>query len=285
MNVSILNKIYNAKFTERDFQRISDFIQKNYGIKMPPEKKIMLKSRLQKRLKKLNITSYKEYINFVFSKNERNKELVNMMDAVSTNKTDFFREKKHFDFLSKFVLPKILRDSNKRHLKLWSSACSSGEEVYTMAITLSEFLLKNPAFSYSILGTDISTVVLNKAIRGIYPNESINNIAIELKKKYFLKSKNSDIKKVRIISNLRNKVSFKRLNLIDNFYTNINNNFDIIFCRNVLIYFDRKVQEKVILKLCKHLVKGGYFFLGHSESIIGMDLPLVQIKPTVLKKI
>ncbi|OQX98846.1 MAG: chemotaxis protein CheR [Bacteroidetes bacterium 4572_128] len=285
MNISILDKIYNAKFTERDFQRLSDFIQKNYGIKMPPEKKIMLKSRLQKRLKKLNIISYKEYIDFVFSKNEKKKELVNMMDAVSTNKTDFFREKKHFDFLSKFILPKILEDTSKRYLKLWSSACSSGEEVYTMAIILNEFLLKNPAFSYSILGTDISTIVLNKAIRAIYPNESINNLDIELKRKYFLKSKNANIRKVRIISNLRNKVSFKRLNLMDNFYNNINNNFDIIFCRNVLIYFDRKVQEKVIRKLCKHLVKGGYFFLGHSESIIGMNLPLVQIKPTVLKKI
>ena len=282
-----LDKIYNAKLSQKDFDKLSYFIHTFYGIKMPPEKKIMLQSRLQKRLKALDITSYEEYLEFVFSKKGKLVELVNMIDVISTNKTDFFREPEHFNILSNIILPKIIREdgnTNKKHLKVWSSACSSGQEVYTLAIILNEFALRNPLLDYHILGTDISSRVLKTALKAIYPEELINIIPLNLKKKYFLKSRNITKKTVRIVPNLRRKTDFKRLNLMDNSYQ-VQHNLDIIFCRNVLIYFDRETQEKIINKLSRHLRRGGYFFLGHSESIMNMNVPLAQLKPTIFRKI
>lgn len=270
--------------TPSDFYKLSNFITQNYGIKMPIAKKIMLQSRLQKRLRALNITSYKEYIEFLFSKKGIQEEMHHMIDMVSTNKTDFFREPSHFDFLSNYILPEFLkRNSGKQLFKIWSAGCSSGEEPYTIAMVLSEFILLNPTFDFSIFGTDVSTRMLQKAVSAIYDEERVNIIPINLKKKYLLRSKNSEKRTVRIIANLRYKANFKRLNFIDETY-HINELFDVVFCRNVLIYFDRETQENVISKLCTKIKKGGYFFLGHSESIINMDLPLKQVKPTVFRR-
>jgi chemotaxis protein methyltransferase CheR len=283
MKTSDVHKFFDAKLSKRDFDRLSDFIFSNYGIKMPPAKHIMLQSRLQKRLRALDITNFDEYVNYVFSKKGID-EIVHMIDVVSTNKTDFFREPQHFDFLRDTVLNEAYNYSKQRFFKLWSAGCSSGEEVYTLAMVLSEFNLKNHGIDFSILGTDISTQVLQKAITAIYSLEKVNVIPLDIKKKYLLKSKNKDEHNVRIIPELRSKTSFQRVNFMDNVYT-VNENYDIIFCRNVLIYFDRQTQEKVINRLSLHLKPGGYFFLGHSESVTGLDVPLKQIKPTIFRKL
>ena len=272
-----LQKIYAAQLTDAEFDKLSNFIYTRYGIKMPPAKRIMLQSRLQKRLKALKMHTFKEYVSFVFSK-EGQEEIVHMMDVVSTNKTDFYREATHFDFLNKEVLPKLYKEN--RLIKLWSAGCSSGQEVYTLAIELSEFALKNQGFDFSIFGTDLSTIVLKKAINAIYPEEAVSMIPLEIKRKYLLKSKEKNKKLVRVNSNLRRKTKYQRLNFMDQNYA-VNEKFDIIFCRNVLIYFDRETQEKVINRLCNNLKKGGYFFLGHSESITSINAPLKQIKPTI----
>lgn len=283
MKTSELHKYFDAKLSKRDFNRLSDFIFTNYGIKMPPAKHIMLQSRLQKRLRALNIANFDEYVNYVFSKRGMD-EIVHMIDVVSTNKTDFFREPQHFEFLKDVVLHEAYNYSKQRYFKLWSAGCSSGEEVYTLAMVMSEFNLRNPGIDFSILGTDISTIVLQKAVNAIYPIDKVNIVPLDLKKKYLLKSKNKDDKTIRIVPALRAKTSFQRLNFMDNAYS-INDNFDIIFCRNVLIYFDRPTQEKVINRLSRHLKQGGYFFLGHSESVTGLDVPLKQIKPTIFRKL
>ncbi|MFW5761840.1 MAG: CheR family methyltransferase [Cyclobacteriaceae bacterium] len=281
MDISTHKSIFNTKLSIEEFNRLSVYINTNFGIKMPPEKKIMLQSRLQKRLRDLNIATFKEYIDLVFSENGVTSELIHMIDVVTTNKTDFFREAAHFDYITNEVLPLI----NGKQIKIWSAGCSSGEEVYTIAIILKEFLQNNNRFDFQILGTDISSRVLAKAVEAIYTEERIANIPIELKKKYFLKSKDRLNPAVRVIKDLRSKASFLRLNFMDSDYAVVKEMFDIIFCRNVLIYFDRPTQEKVISRLCQKLKYGGYFFLGHSESIMGMNLPLKQIRPTIFVKI
>lgn len=278
-----LNEIYKAQLSEHDFNRLSNFIYKEYGIKMPPSKKIMLQSRLQKRLKDLNITSFKEYCDIVFS-NDGADEIIHMIDVVSTNKTDFFREPNHFAFMQEVILPEFVAEKNNRLLKIWSAGCSSGEEPYTIAMVVSGFFETQIGFDFQILGTDISTRILQKAIDAIYSEDRIVGIPLEIKKKYFLKSKDATKKLIRIIPQLRGKINFQRLNLMSGSY-DVKDMYDIIFCRNVLIYFDRETQEKVISKLCARLKTGGYFFLGHSESIMGMQLPLSSIKPTIFVKV
>lgn len=280
INDALKHDLYKVEMSDKEFQKLSSFITQNYGIKMPEAKKIMLQSRLQKRLRKLNIGSFEEYCNYLFS-GVNEQEIIHMMDVVSTNKTDFFREPQHFTFLTEEVLPVLIANKNK--IKIWSTGCSSGEEVYTIAMILSEFSIKEP-FNYYIFGSDISSDILQHAINGIYKEEKVAELPIELKKKYLLKSKDRTKPTVKIISELRSKVEFRRINLMDDKYL-ADKNFDIIFCRNVLIYFDRENQEEIINKLCKHLNRNGFFFIGHSESLLQMNLPLKQIKPTIFQKI
>lgn len=279
-----LSKIFKAKLSTREFDKLSHFIYNEYGIKMPKVKITMLQSRLQKRLRALDMTSFKEYVEYVFSKKGQMEEVMHMIDVVSTNKTDFFREPVHFEFLSDNIMPALMIPSTRYlKLKVWSAGCSSGEEPYTIAITLSELKRKYPNLDFEILGTDISSRILQQAANAIYKEERIQIIPNSLKKKYFLKSKDQTAKLVRVVPALRKKVRYQRLNFIENSY-NIHDKYDIIFCRNVLIYFDRETQERVINRLCHHLKPEGYFLLGHSESITNIDVPLIQIKPTIFKR-
>jgi len=274
----------SKKMSLKEFGVLSEYIYNNFGIKLPPAKKVMLEGRLQKRLKANDFQTFKDYIDFLFSVDGKS-EIIFMIDAVSTNKTDFFRESMHFDYLMEAVLPKHIQDNRYGNLKIWSSAASSGEEPYTIAMCMEEFNKRNKArIGYSILGTDISVTILKKAIEAVYTIDRIANIPLALKKEYFLRSKDKTNNSVRIVPKLRQHVSYKRLNLMDTSYTEIDNDYDVIFCRNVLIYFDAETQEKVVNKLCEKLKRGGYFFLGHSESLIGKNVPLTQVKPTIFIK-
>ncbi len=280
-----INDIFRAQLTNEEFDKLSRFIYKESGIKMPPVKRVMLQSRLQKRLRELNMSNFKEYCEYVFSREGLNNEIIHMLDVVSTNKTDFFREPVHFEFLQGVVLPEFIgQRSTNRTIKIWSAGCSSGEEPYTIAIVLAEFAEQNLGFDFSILGTDISTQILQKAIDAVYKEDRVAIIPLELKRKHLLRSKDRANPTVKIGPHLRKKVRFARLNFMDSQY-DIAETFDVVFCRNVLIYFDRETQERVIAKLCEKLRVGGYFFLGHSESIMNMTLPLKQIKPTIFQRI
>lgn len=269
--------------TDEEFKKVSTFITSNYGIKLPDFKKTMVEGRLQKRLRTTGISSFKDYIAYVFSE-KGNAELLDMVDAISTNKTDFFRESLHFDFLTKKILPAYAESRTHGTLKIWSAAASSGEEIYTIAFVMEEFIssLEKSRMDYSIIGTDISIEKLKSAINAVYHREHVN-IPAEIMKKYLLRSKDRNNPMVRIIPSIRKKTRFQRLNLMDSLY-HLDSNFDVVFCRNVLIYFDKETQERVINRLCNHLKPGGYFFLGHSESIIGKEVPLKQIMPTVYQK-
>ncbi|MGC8823083.1 MAG: CheR family methyltransferase [Bacteroidales bacterium] len=284
MQLERLNEIFRAKLSDEDFKRLSEFIYREYGIKMPPAKKVMLQGRLQKRLRELDITSFREYVDYVFSEQGQD-EVIHMIDVVSTNKTDFFREPVHFEFLAQEIVPLFARTTELRYpMKIWSAGCSSGEEPYTIAIVLMECREKYPTLDFQILGTDVSTRILQTALDAIYKENRIEGIPLQILKKYFLRSKDRTNPTVRLIPEIRRKVSYMRLNLMESVYP-VPDMYDVIFCRNVLIYFDRPTQERVINKLCMYLKPGGYFFLGHSESITGMTVPLRQIKPTIFVKI
>jgi Methylase of chemotaxis methyl-accepting proteins len=282
-----LGEIYKAVMSQDDFKRLSTFIYREYGIKMPEIKKTMLQSRLHKRLRELSMISYSDYVDYLFSKEGQQTEVIHMIDMVSTNKTDFFREPAHFDFLHSDILPELLiGERPNRFIKIWSAGCSSGEEPYTIAMSMSEFAQQKLglSFDFSIFATDISTRMLKMGVEAIYKEQRVEMLPLNLKKQYFLRSKDRSNPTVRVIPELRRKINFQRLNFMDNHY-NVPENYDIIFCRNVLIYFDRETQEKVINKLCTKLKPNGFFFLGHSESITNFDVPLRQLKPTIFRKI
>ena len=274
--------------SDRDFSRLSDFIHTECGIKMPPAKKVMLQARLQKRLRKLGMSSMSEYCKYLFSPAGVEHELIHMIDVVTTNKTDFFREPRHFDYLVQNALPDLVAGEGagtRRRLMLWSAGCSTGEEPYTLAMILRDFADKYPKFKFDflILATDISTRVLDIAKKAVYESEKIIPVPPEMKKKYLLKGKNARKGLVRIVPQLREAVKFRRINFLEDNY-GMRETMDIIFCRNVIIYFDRKTQEKLMNRFARHMSPGGYVFVGHSETLHGLDVPLVPVAPTVYRK-
>ncbi|MGE4298683.1 MAG: protein-glutamate O-methyltransferase CheR [Desulfovibrionaceae bacterium] len=269
--------------TEEDFKQCSEFIHAELGIKLPPAKKTMLEARLQKRLRVLGLATYGEYCDYLFTSEGMAGELGSLINAVTTNTTDFFREPKHFDFLSGHVLPEwMAANGPHRRLRLWSAGCSVGMEPYTLAMVLNEFKAVSAGFTFSILATDISSQALEKAVAGIYEEDRVAPVPDALKRKYLLRSKDRTRRLVRIAPEVRKQIAFKRLNFMDAF--SFREPMDIIFCRNVIIYFDRPTQEVLFQKFCQHLRPGGYIFIGHSESLAGMDLPLRQTAPTVYRK-
>lgn len=279
------NRLYHLELTDDEFKKLSAFIYDESGIKLPPVKKIMLQCRLQKRLRDLKMSSFNEYCEYVFSKQGIDYELINMLDVVSTNKTDFFREPTHFDFISKTILPEFNSQNGSKQFKAWSAGCSSGEEPYTLAIVLNEFMeTVNPLFNYTIDATDLSTKILQIATNAVYTENRVDCIPLNLKQKYILRSKDRLHPTIKIAPIIRNRISFSRLNLMNNSY-NTPNVYNLIMCRNVLIYFDRETQERVINRLCERLLPNGILMLGHSESILNMKVPLKQVQPTIYRKL
>lgn len=272
--------------SDRMFQRFSAFIQTELGIKMPAAKRTMLQARLQKRLRKLGMANFEDYYEFVFSPEGQRTELPNLIDAVTTNKTDFFRESQHFQYLTVRVLPELMRDFGagiERPARFWSAGCSTGEEPYTLAMVLGEFRLHHPRFRFSILGTDISGEVLRTAAAGIYAHDKVAPVPLPLRKRYLLKSRDAKKDLVRVVAELRDLVEFRRVNFMSR-DLGIRSVMDVVFCRNVLIYFDRDNQEAILNRICSHLMPGGYLFTGHSETLNGLDVPLVQAASTVYRK-
>lgn len=285
-DASQTNRVFGIMSAET-FERFRAFVQTELGIKMPETKKTMLQSRLLKRLRAVGKQTYEEYYEYVFNSPGINRELVNLIDVITTNKTDFFREPRHFDYLVQTTLPQLIRISGtgvRREARVWSAGCSSGEEPYTLAMVLSEFAAAYRGFQFSILATDVSTRVLETAKLAIYENEKVEPIPLALRKRYLLQNKDKTKGLVRIVPELRSLVRFQRLNFMDVDFS-IPKSMDIIFCRNVLIYFSRPTQEKVLNRLCRYLIPGGFLFMGHSETLNGFKVPLVQTAPTIYRRI
>ncbi len=270
--------------TDEIFFRFSQFIQNELGIKMPPAKKTMLQARLQKRLWKLEIDSFHKYYEYVFSPVGRENELPQMIDVVTTNKTDFFREPNHFDFLVERVLPELLNNQGlEKRVTIWCAGCSTGAEPYSLAMILHDYAERVQNFQFFILGTDISTRVLDKAKLGIYDEEAVEPVPAELRRKYLLKSKEKEKDLVRVVPEIRACIRFRHLNLIKNDF-GLRETMNVVFCRNVIIYFNRETQEQVINRLYHHLTPGGYLFTGHSETLNGLSVPLKAVAHTVYQK-
>lgn len=286
MDADNLNDIYHQKLTSDEFGLIQNYIQVKCGIRLPMTKKNMVEGRLRRRLKALNISTYGEYLAVVFGGDSpaAEQELFSFIDAITTNKTDFFREPNHFDYLNNRLLPSLEQQGYGREqtLNIWSSACSTGEEPYTMAMVLAEYF--GVGGNFRVYASDISTAVLEKAVRAVYSEDKADCIPYELKKKYLLKSKNQDAALVRVKPELRQKVTFGRLNLMNAEYS-LPVKMNVVFCRNVIIYFDHQTQFDIIGKICRNIVRGGHLFLGHSESVHGMDLPLRTAAPTIFERL
>jgi len=276
----------DKKLSDNDFLRLSRFIHQQYGIHLPPAKKTLLEGRLRKRMKQCAINTYRDYCDYLFTEQGMKDELIYMIDAVTTNKTDFFREPYHFEFLTLRALPELTEKHNspfRKKIQAWSAACSTGEEPYTLAMVLSEYALNCPGVDFSILATDISTKVLDIAETAVYHEEKITPVPHALRKKYLLKSKDPSKKNVRITPELRGRVTFRRFNLMESHFP-IAEPLDIIFCRNVMIYFDIETQERLVRLFHQRLSPGGYLFMGHAESINNMDVPLRYVAPTIYQK-
>jgi chemotaxis protein methyltransferase CheR len=282
--VPIMNA-HEESLSSRNYTRLCDLIYATAGIALGKEKKTMLEVRIKRRLKELDLPSYEQYCDYLLGAKGQSEELVSFIDVVTTNKTDFFRESGHFDFLSGNALPHfVARNGCGPNFLIWSAGCSTGEEPYTMAMVLNEFAELHPGFRFKILATDISTTVLKKAEQGIYFNETVQPVPAALKQKYFMRSRDSHSNRTRVVPELRQFVQFQRLNFIDADY-GIRERFDAIFCRNVIIYFDRPTQQKILRKLSHHLLPGGFLFVGHAETLHDMDLPLEPVAPALYRKL
>ena len=252
---------------------------------MPNTKQQMLEARLQRRLRRLGMTGFDTYCDYLFSPEGMRAELTHMIDVVTTNKTEFFRESPHYDYLTQAVLPQLLEGSKigRHKVLIWSAGCSTGEEPYTLAMVLSEFAKACPGFSFNILATDISTTVLEKAQLGVYDIDKISALPLLLQRRYFIRGNDKNRFCARVIPEIRNNIQFRRLNLLDKEYR-IRNQVDIIFCRNVFIYFNRVTQQSVIDKFIERLRPGGYLFLGHTETLAGTKSGLFSVAPAVFRK-
>ncbi len=271
-----------GELSDADFTKLRDFIYENFGINILHKKKYLLQNRLIKRIKALGLKNYSEYVNYVLHENNGD-EIYQMLSVVSTNKTDFFREKAHFDFIKERAIPYFAKH-NILNIKGWSAGCSSGQELYSLAMLLYEAKENKTVNDFFLYGNDISVKILNQAVKAIYPYNQMESIPVEYRKKYLLKSKNKENPKIRIAPELRKKTKFVWMNLVDDNY-HLPFDFNIIFCRNTLIYFDKKTQEKVVNNLTEHLAPGGYLIIGHSESLINVTYyNLERVLPTVYQK-
>ena len=266
----------------RQFKALAALIHAEAGINLKASKQTMLEGRLRRRARTEGFATVGEYCDFVLSPGVDPDEIEQLINAVTTNKTDFFREPLHFDVLLETVLPEFA-ENRQRMIRCWSAACSTGAEPYTLAMLLDEFAGRNRGTDYQVIATDLDTDVLSTAIKGIYPRELVDPVPDHLRRRYVLQAKRPDRAEVRIAPELRRKVAFGRLNLMDSSYP-LGGPVDIIFCRNVLIYFDKATQEAVVNRLCEQLRSGGFLFLGHSESITGFAHCLTQVAGTVFRK-
>ncbi len=270
---------------EHELKRVSDFIGTEVGIQLPVAKRTLVESRLSKRLRVLGFTDFKSYLDHTLESADGALEKLQLIDVLTTNKTSFYREPDHFEYLVNHAVPAITKRNtgSRQEVNVWCAGCSTGEEAYTLSIVLNETATDNDSTLFNILATDISHTCLSKASRGIYTDRQAESIPMELRKKYLLRSRNTDEALVQMGPKLRHRIQFKSLNLMDARF-DAPKNMDVIFCRNVMIYFNNQLREELVARFESHLVKGGYLFVGHSESLNGIKTTLEQVAPMVYKK-
>lgn len=251
-------------YTEKDFRRLQALVREHTGIALSDAKRELVYSRLARRLRLLNIDSFAGYCEMLEEGDTA--ELTRFVNAITTNLTAFFREPHHFEYLGGTLLPGLLNQSRfERRLRIWSAGCSTGEEPYSIAMTVKEAVKDVMRWDFRILATDIDSQVLATAAAGIYLEDRLQSLDRERLRRWFAKGINANAGKLRVKRELQDVIDFQQLNLM-NAWANLGE-FDVIFCRNVVIYFDQQTQRTLFERFAERLRPGGYLFLGHSESL------------------
>lgn len=255
---------------EKEFAAFRELILRETGIYLSDGKRQLVTSRLAKRLRQLHLPSFTAYYDLVTKGDPAGQELMQMINCITTNKTDFFRENHHFEFLRNRVVAEIRERVSRgapRKIRIWSAACSSGEEPYTIAMTVREALDNNLyGWDVRILASDIDTQILQKAGQGVYPAERFGDVPDELKQRYFLRGKGQWEGHLKARKELTDLITFRRINFVEKPWP-VNAKFDVIFCRNVIIYFNRDVQSQLFDEMAKYMTPHSYLFVGHSENL------------------
>lgn len=268
--------------TEPHFDRFVEFVRDEIGVKLGASKRVMLEGRLRRHISDLGLPDFDGYLRWLFEEGALDEERQAIFDAVTTNKTDFFREAEHFDILRRLCVPNF-QASGRARCKIWSAAASTGVEAYTIAMVLSEMARAHP-FDWAVLGTDINAEVLQTARRAIYAADLAQTVPAGLRQRYFRMGHADFQSTLRIVPELRARVRFQPLNLMDDVYA-IDHDVDVIFLRNVLIYFEPADQARVIARMVGHLAPGGSLFVGHSEAMVVRHPLLTQIAPAVFQRV
>ena len=268
--------------------RFRELIRSITGISLPPSKVQMIDQRLRRRVVAFALPDTEAYLEKLLGGDLPEDELKTVIDLITTNTTSFFRESDHFDFLRDHIATTKAaetRPGKRARLKIWSAASSEGAEAYTAAMVLTEAQKKGMAFDYAILGTDLSERMIERATTAIYGNDQLSTVPADLIRRYFLSSSDPSVAgKSRVVPELRRNVRFRNLNLMDETYP-VDRDVDVIFLRNILIYFDPADKERVVHRLTQHLRTGGHLLVGHAESMVVRHPSLRQVKPTIFQKI
>jgi len=269
--------LMSVELSEQHFHKISALVYRSCGINLKPGKEALVRSRLMKRLRAQRIDSVREYLEYIESSEGRH-ELALLIDVMTTNKTSFFREVEHFNYLRDHVLPGL----KSHRLRFWSAACSSGEEPYTLAIWLREHVPGIDRKDALILATDISKRMLEKAHLAVYSAETLKNLPSPQFRKYFNKINGQPSGSYRIADEVRKMVRLAWLNLLESWP--MKGPFNVIFCRNVMIYFDRPTQQRLINRFWELLEPGGFLFVGHSEGLSAINHNFRYMRPATYRK-
>jgi chemotaxis protein methyltransferase CheR len=265
--------------TDQDLKKVVRLVYDRSGITLHEGKRSLVMARLQKRLRHHGFSSFSTYLNHV-EKDASGEELVLLLDAIATNHTYFFREEQHFSYLTSRVLPEWRAHAAGGPLRLWCAAASTGEEPYTLAITLAD---ASPAIEFGMLASDLSTKALKTAKSGVYKLSAVQSIPSDVLRRHFERGMGEQEGFARVSASLRKRIAFRNLNLLE--IGDVGERFDVIFCRNVMIYFDKAVQQRVVAMLERHLKPGGYLFISHSESLNGVSHGLRWMAPAVYQRV
>ncbi|MBF0096929.1 MAG: protein-glutamate O-methyltransferase CheR [Magnetococcales bacterium] len=281
------NQEHPSGISDADFKRLSEFVHLQCGVKLPPAKRTLLAEMIQERLHAHGRHSFKEYVDWLLGSGHPTEELVQFVDLATSTETEFFHQADHFEYLVQTALPELIKVTGagiSREFMIWSAGCATGEEAYTLAMVLQEFADHYPGIPLraKVLGTDISDRVLAQANEAIYSMEKVAPISLDMKRKYLLKSKDPNRQLVRVVPELREMVKFRRLNILESDFA-LRERMDIIFCRNRLTHFNRPTQQKLVNNFCRNLSPGGYLFLGPTENLQGLQVPVVQAAPAVYR--
>lgn len=273
---------------DAEFRQFRELIYKLTGIALAEGKRQLVKSRLSKRLRHYNLGTFQDYYDLVVAQGESGPEITELVNCITTNKTDFFREPHHFQFVSRNIIPEMIKQARwgsiPRRLRIWHAGCSTGEEPYTLAMTLAEALRGEGHWDVRQLASDIDTQVLAHAARGVYERERVSPVPEPLLKHYFLRGRDEKSDFVKVRDELRRQITFKQINLLESPWPiRPDVRFDIIFCRNVVIYFDKPTQRRLFARFQEMLRPGGYLFIGHSESLLGVSDAFESLGRTIYR--